>query len=133
MVSQFTIQRVLIVLAAACLLSASFLGIAYSNMNMSKAGDMPGCPFMGEAGICRMTPFEHVAAWQNMFTSTPQPFAALTLLMLIALFALGRHFRYLVPKRKPEHRTAYSPPREIGVFDPLKLAFARGIIHPKIL
>ncbi len=87
---------------------------------------------MGETGICQMTPFEHIAAWQNMFTSTPQPLVALALLLLIALFAPRFIFNDFLPKKEPARRIVFYTPPNIGVFDSLKLAFARGIINPKV-
>lgn len=124
--------KALISLVAVCLLMFVYLGIAYSSMRMNGLDNMPACPFMGEMGMCQMTPVEHLAAWQSMFTSTLPPFVALALLMLISLFAFGLQVEFLVPKKQPDQRPAYRGPPNANIFDPLKRAFARGIVHPKI-
>src|SRR5258708_39146515 len=127
MIPQGNIWRTLIVLAAVCLLSISFLGIAYSGMRMSTAGSMPGCPFMGETGICQMTPFEHIALWQSMFTSTPQPLALLALLLLAFLYTFVRSSKESALERMSRYWVAYRPFNDARLFNPLKLAFTRGI------
>lgn len=116
------------------LLAVTFLtmsaGGAMSAEMMMEDGVMHGCPYMGVTALCNMTPLEHMSEWQSMFTATTQQFAAVSLLLALmvgALWVLVGHF--LVPQRTerliPRHRD-----RE-RVFDPLRLAFARGIVHSK--
>ena len=99
---------------------------------MMEDGMMQPCPFMDSASICNMTPLEHVSQWQQMFTTTSPELATTALLLLLSALIVFTFARVL-PKLKPPrvrvfHRYRY---RE-RVFDPLKIAFARGILNPKL-
>ena len=112
-------------------LLAMSAGGAISAGMMMDDGAMGGCPYMGVAALCNMSPLEHLSEWQLMITTTAQQFAVASLLLLLALAVLWHVFEYLfVPKSADTFVPKYRD-REI-IFDPLRLAFARGIIHPKV-
>ena len=125
-------SKVLVAIAIFTFLVVGIFGI-FHNMDMSSKGQMANCPFMGVTAICNMTPFEHIAVWQNMFTSIPQQSTVLALLSLLLSLALARLLHLHLPRDANEvlQRVSYFH-RGPRVFDPLRLAFARGIIHPKI-
>lgn len=106
------------------------VGGAISAGMMMDDGSMQPCPFMDVPTLCNMSPLEHMSEWQSMFAATVQQFATTSLLLVLTLAVLWYFAGFLfVPKRTellPRFRY-----RE-RVFDPLRLAFARGIIHPKV-
>jgi len=96
---------------------------------MMEDGSMPNCPYMGVSALCKMSPLEHMFEWHSMFTATLQKFATAAL-ALLALAVFG----YLVGKLHVPRRAEVYTPRyryRERVFDPLRLLFARGIIHSK--
>ncbi|RJQ34095.1 hypothetical protein C4568_03055 [Candidatus Parcubacteria bacterium] len=126
-------SRVFVTVAIVAFLMVGVFGI-FHGMDMSSSEQMSNCPFiMGIAAICNMSPFEHIAAWQNMFASIPQQTTVLTLLLLALSFAFSRLLLFAFPRdgdQEPQ-RLLYAD-REPKAIDPLRLALARGIIHPKI-
>jgi hypothetical protein len=106
------------------------VGGIFSAQMMMEDG-MHDCPFMGIAALCEMSPLQHLSEWQSMFATTFQQFSTFALLLLLALaltwrfadqFFLPKPTKIFVPRYRYRER----------VFDPLKLAFARGLIHPKV-
>lgn len=94
------------------------------------------CPFMpGHSSICKMSPMEHIQAWQSMFTMLPAKDALSFLAVLLALLALlglnyfRKHTLYDQLELEPNTKLFYL--RSISIFDPLKEAFSRGILNPK--
>ncbi len=106
-------------------------GGAISAGMMMEDGAMHNCPYMGVPVLCNMSPLEHLSEWQSMFAATAQQFATAALLLLLALAIVWQFFGHLfVPERTKTLVPRYRY-RE-RVFDPLRLAFARGIIHTKV-
>lgn len=108
------------------------MGGFFSYEMMMQDGTMHNCPYMGVAALCNMTPLEHLSQWQQMFSATAQQLFTLALLsafaLLVTLFFVKDFFTSIE-----------SPPRGMSqykyrerIFDPLRLAFARGIVHPKV-
>lgn len=108
------------------------VGGALSNEIMMEEGMMADCPYMGIAALCTMTPLQHFSEWQQMFAATAQHATTLSFLALLALVAalLGTYIARLAQKPVTLflHRRRY---RET-VFDSLRLALARGIVHTKV-
>ncbi len=119
-------------LAVIASLLGGILGIAHFGMTMGEDGKMSmvDCPFMNGSSICNMTPIDHVALWQQMFTAIVQQLNILALLLLfviISRYFLGGASTYC------EIGLDFSSKRyRERVFDPLRLAFARGILHTKV-
>jgi len=117
-------------------LLVSTLGIWHPT-GMSASGDMRGCPLMaGAATLCAMDALAHLALWQRMFTAVRSGTVLAGLLLaggalLVAwsrhLFALRPHDLGRTTFRSYEERSLLAAP-----LDPLKEAFSRGILHPKI-
>lgn len=126
------------VLIAAAITFVLIVGLSLPHFAMNMSADMDGnmamnnCYMPGMTLICSMTPIQHISEWQRMFTTTIQQMPTTVLLLLLALTIGLSQFliRLLTPKPKegPIQNYRY---RE-RVFDPLRLAFARGIIHPKV-
>ncbi len=112
-------------------LAMSFGGILTAWM-MGMDGTMQqDCPYMGETGYCAMDISEHLASWQNLFTTTLERVNPLAMLPLFTLFVLAYFFVDLLVRKRTE-RPLFQRWRTRELFDPLQLAFARGIIHPKL-
>jgi hypothetical protein len=108
----------------------SFGGVFTANM-MTADGTMQDCPYMGSSGHCDMSITEHLDGWQILFAATLDGlFHMSDLLPLSAIVTLALFFTLFVRKR-PE-RTIFERWRVLKLFDPLRLALARGIIHPKL-
>lgn len=124
----------LLVFAAVAMLLAASFGGAHIGMDSDMQGQMSGCPFMGMAAICNMTPLEHISAWQNMFTTLPQQKDLFAL--LFALFGAVAAFLWMKYRFDPPSK-AVVPIQKISyqAYIPLATAlqelFARGILNPK--
>ena len=107
-------------------------GLPHLGMTMDMDGhmQMSDCLMPGMTAICNMTPLEHVASWQSMFTNVLLQYGTVMLLLFIA-FAIVWYLSHELykPERRERFTTRYRH-RE-RTFDPLRLAFARGIIHSK--
>lgn len=134
---KFTYSYAKIVVAAALLAFLLFgtAGAMHFGMNMGVDGKMAPCPFSGEGSICTMNPLEHIAAWQNAFTTTVQNErdVALLLLGLTLLFTVG-FWRELFTKRdlRSLQRWHSVLREEFSIPDPLQEAFSNGILNPKV-
>jgi len=125
-------------LVLAAFIIVNLFGAAHSlGMERDAQGNMSGCFFTGTA-ICTMTPLEHFAAWQSMFTAATAKASNAILLLLLAsaLFAAFQTMRalfdatidFLAARQKLylKYSFAYSH------LNPIQEAFSQGILHPKI-
>lgn len=105
------------------------LGMAMSNDGMG----MIDCPLMGhDAAVCSMNPLEHIGMWQTMFAAIPVQSLVLSLVLLLAAFALVRfkELLYLLALSLQPVHIFYD--FEVISHDPLRRFMARGLVHPKI-
>jgi len=114
------------------LLIALFLAVSMGGIftaGMMDDGVMNNCPFMNVPALCAMSPLEHLSQWEEMFAATAQHLAATALLLLLALVICWYSLQdFILQKAKvpiPERQNTGR------FFDPLRLAFARGILHSK--
>ncbi len=99
---------------------------------MTHDGHMPGCPFMGGTAVCQMNPFEHISAWQSMFTSTAaeSSFSLLLLTLMVVAWCAGIFkVRFYPEIRAP---LQYHQHNLFFFRSPLQEAFSNGILNPKI-
>lgn len=79
------IKKLTFLLALTAFLSVSIFGM-FAMVGMEHHQEMSGmsnCPFMiGETALCSMTPFDHIASWQAMFTALPVELSTIILLLL---------------------------------------------------
>lgn len=84
----------------------------------------------GVFSLCGMSPLDHLSHWQAVSVATAQqmPAVALLLLMVVAAFLYFLQDVFLL-----QQRGEYLPHYRDGgrLFDPLRLAFARGILNTK--
>ena len=129
-------QKKIVYLAMTILLLVSGFGALNFGMTMSSDAQMSHCPFMGMATtfVCTMSPLEHVAAWQDMFTTTPaRSSVAITFLLSISFLVLFSVLRlqdvadlaFSLRRQRFRERYFIATP-------PLRLAFATGILNPKL-
>lgn len=107
----------------------SFGGVLTAGM-MTMDGKMSDCPYMGTSGYCDMSITEHLDGWQTLFASTLDGLHASDLFPLLAFVLLAPFFTLFIRKRP--QRPLFQRWRMLELFDPLQLAFARGLIHPKL-
>ena len=135
-VNTMSIKRGTLALAFIAFLATGTLGFSLG-MDKSADGQMSPCPFMGmnKEVVCQMTPFEHMAAWQSMFTSLPlKDISVLASLLLLAVFAVF-FFRKLWDTQELElasfHKQRFRD-RTFFAHGPLQEAFSNGILNPKL-
>ncbi|MBI2030695.1 hypothetical protein HYT05_03665 [Candidatus Kaiserbacteria bacterium] len=121
-----------IVLVLLAILVSMTIGGTLSYMAMMEDGSMHNCPYMGVTALCDMTPLTHLSEWQSMFASVAQQFSIFIFLLLIALFVASYLATDLfVSIESPPGVVVRYRKKEI-IIDHLRLAFARGLIHPKV-
>ena len=106
-------------------------GLFSAEMMMDDNGSTHNCPFMGMTAICTMSPLVHLSQWQQMFAATTSQLATILLLLLASVALTSFIYGLLVP-RSPSAPIATKYREKEVIFNPLKLAFARGLIHPKV-
>lgn len=104
-------------------------GGALSSYTMMEDGSMHTCPYMGVTALCDMTPLAHLSQWQSMSSGIAQ-FSLFTFLLLIALFVASHLVTNLAVFAESTPGVSRYRHTE-RIFDSLRLAFARGLIHPK--
>lgn len=84
----------------------------------------------GIFSLCEMSPLEHLSHWQEVSAVTAQQLSAIALALLMCI-AVFWHVVQDATLRQQAGR--YPVQRRIGgrLFDPLRLVFARGILHSK--
>lgn len=112
-----------------------FFGLSHFGMSGHYGPKMVNCPFMpGHSSICKMSPMEHIQAWQNMFTVLPAKEAlslVFSLLALLALLGVREIFYTSNPPLSNLYRNFFLKNR-ISIPNPLKEAFSSGILNPKL-
>lgn len=120
----------------AAIISLAFItaiGGSFFPAMVTQDGPPHGCPYMGKATICTMTPLEHLTEWQHRFMSTiPASSTLLLAAVLFGLFLMSRLWGLFVPKSPLVQKIFFYRAAVVGILDPLKLAFSRGILNPKI-
>ena len=115
-------------------LFASLFGIGVG-MEM-KDGQMSSCPFMAsQVSICQMSVTEHISQWQQVFVGIPTKTNLLALaLLLLAIFVIpfAKSFTKIKQNELAIRLISYCKTAATKIFDPLLLAFSRGILNPKI-
>lgn len=106
------------------------IGGFLSSQMMMEDGTMHSCPYMGVTALCNMSLLEHMSQWQQMFTTTVQHITTGPLLQLMVLVIVWVYLKQFLYSRT-ERFLPRSRYRERS-FDPLRLAFARGILHTKV-
>lgn len=105
------------------------LGGVFTAEMMMENGAMDHCPFMGVSSLCSMSPLDHLSEWQQMFTTTVQQMLTATFLLLAVIIAWYFLKDLLIPRRTEKFLERYRDKER--AFDPLRLVFARGILHSK--
>ena len=126
-----TIKAILCFLIVASL-SANIFVVAHLGMGSGVGGQMGPCPLMPGVAICNMTPLQHMAAAQSMFTTLPHSsdiFSLLLLLLASVIAAAVLSKTFLAPPRSAAPR--FVSRREDVPFSPILEAFSNGIIHSK--
>ena len=110
-----------------------FVGILHFSL-MSMNSNMSDCPFMPGMSICSMTPFEHLNAWQQSFTSIPYEGSTAQIILVFSVIAFCfLYFYYLFspPKVFSVRQKFYRQNKTSPVISFLQEAFSDGILNPK--
>lgn len=108
-----------------------------SSMEM-EVMNMPGMvSIKAEHECCGDTMSQHIQSWTNTFLTTSQDlrnnFALWALGLLVALVFTRSRFSFASIDQMPfSDRLYLQQYPNLIIFNPLKLAFARGILHPKL-
>lgn len=109
-------------------------GLFQMNIDMNTMDGKMNCPFSNHSmSICQMNPLEHIQEWQSMFTILPVQNLLSFLLALFALFIINKFTdwnKFL--KSKSSHLYQNNKALYTQVFNPLKYAYSRGILNPKL-
>ncbi len=112
-------------------------GLSQMSMDMSMMNGKANCPFSGHSiVICQLNPMEHIQEWQSMFTTLPAKdtlsilSVILSLLVLLALRFLNTPYLFKKPRIEKYVNPFYL--NRVPIFNPLKEAFSRGILNPKL-
>jgi len=131
-------SRLFVTWGVLALLLAGTFGLSHFGMMMPTDGIMAtaNCPFMNGAGICTMSPLEHVALWQSIFTNMAGE-RGVTILLVLLLMATARAFagtRYSHSPPKDLHNrlTYYTRRRYVPAVPVLRELFSSGILNPKL-
>ena len=116
-----------------------FVGISVWGLGMSMMtdaqGHMSNCPLMnGSQSICTMNVFDHLANWQNLFVTVAPTAFNLSLILLISLTLILSAFVIYSPSIRENQSQSFSNfhAEFSAFFNPLRIAFSNGILHPKI-
>lgn len=112
-------------------------GFSQVNMGMGIMNGNTNCFLGGHSmAICEMNPMEHIEEWQSIFTTLPAKDAMsifsviLIILALLAFRFVDKFYVFNTPRLEPYLNNFYLS--KIPIFNPLKEAFSRGILNPKI-
>ena len=93
------------------------------------------CPFSNHSmSICKMNPIEHIQEWQSMFTSLPAK-DAISIFFVYLLLAIVGTLMWQGSFRHIEIKSFYSRFFSRYCFhieDPIKKAFSKGLLNPKL-
>lgn len=119
-----------LIVATVC---AAFFAASHVGMDAQMGGQMGPCPLMPGVVICNMTPLQHIAAAQTMFTALPRlsDILSLLLLLLAAVIAAAFLSRNIFPPPKSTLPRRFAHRNEHVPFSSLLEAFSNGIIHSK--
>lgn len=109
---------------------SAFIAVGvFGMMGMEGHHHEPGCPFMpGENVICQMDVFDHISAWQHMFTSVVPSLVILLLSAAVVVF-VGQRKR---PPDIPILSGIRNFSRQKDIPNLYQQLFSKGILNPKI-
>ncbi len=111
------------------ILSVAVFGMGHG-MEISSAGKMSNCPFMGgTAVVCQMNIFGHIAAWQSAFTAQVKIFVPILLSALLIFYWFASTVR---KNQEGSLLRLYAREKTHNIFNHLVTAFSQGILNPKI-
>ena len=129
-------SMMLISIIMTSLLMLSFLGIFHS-LSMQNMTTMTGdCLFTFLQLAAPSRNMDHVMLWHGLissFANTAVTVSLLTLsLVLLSAVFLKRHFFLTTAQQAVAHKLYRIRYPSVHLFDPLRLLFSQGILHPKI-
>lgn len=114
-------------------LGAMFGGLFHMGTDMT--GSMTDCLFMSEIEtVCPMNAFEHLGAWQSVFTVSLTSSILLLLLAgtLVGVASIAPHMLRKILYADPPLLTSIRALLNTFPRSPLQELFSRGILHPKL-
>lgn len=128
-------RRISIAIFILLFFGVMFGGLFHMGMGMDMTGNMTECPFMSKGeSLCSMDAFEHLGAWQSVFTATLSNSILLLLLgTAMTVVSVAPHLLRKLLYADPPLLTVATRERLYSFFyRPFQELFARGILHPKL-
>ncbi len=125
------LTKALRILSASLTIAVLVLGMTHFSIGRHISGSVTNCPFaLGHSSMCSMSSMDHVQAWQNTIVNIPLKDVLIQILLLLAFGGLLKYISLLSTHTSHKNKLSYS--HSITFFNPLREAFARGILNPKI-
>ncbi len=132
------IKPSLVFIAIAALILGFFcVGMFQKTSTIVQGAGMTDMSVGGEQTCCGGSMSQHMQSWTNTFLATPNDLRSNSALLVLSLLAALIFIHSIFKRTRPD-----SPLLSINLylrqqpnlfaFDPLKLAFAKGILHPKL-
>ena len=116
------------------LAGVSILGVGMGMRHGEEPPDrqMMGCIFMNEpAAACPMTIAEHIGKWRETFLAVLTS-DVLFLIIFLAVAPVVKKIAVLLSSLPMAYQLYRRDHPNLRIFTPLFLAFARGILHPRL-
>ncbi len=114
------------------LLIMSSFGVLHLGMNMGPNGTMSDCPFSLGGSLCTMTPLQHIAAAQSLFSTLLVQKNILSLFLLLISSVIIFIFFSKSTSSPKLLSYNYAVDREyVAPRGFLQEAFSRGVLHSK--
>lgn len=108
-------------------------GLFQMDMSMNTMNGQANCPFASHSmSICQMNPLEHISEWQSMFTVLPIKNILLILFALFTLIVVSKNTDWNKLLKLNFHLYQNNRVLYAQVFNPLKEAYSKGILNPKL-
>ena len=105
---------------------------AHTTMITNGHGNMLPCPLMNNTGsLCQMSIMQHLAAWQSLFIAIIPN--VIILFLVLTLFSISFLYKQLgnVSIERARLLSLKNCNTVSLFFDPLRVAFSKGILHSK--
>ncbi len=131
------------IVALAALIGVVFVFADFFIMNsgidrqMNGMGIMVDCPFMAHAeATCPISATEHKALWDQVFSVNIEKAVftaiAVVLVLYLAITELHASWRIVEQQQNRQYKLYLRGSPDSGLFSPLRLLFAKGILNPKL-
>lgn len=138
--SPFRIIKPLVIFVTLAALVLGFFCVGMfdkTSVAMERAHSKTAMSIEAKESCCGDTMSQHMQSWTNTFLTTPNnlrdSLALLALIFLVSFVFVGSRFSFASIDQLLLSSKLYLRQRlNLFIFNPLRLAFAKGILHPKL-